>query len=94
MKGILSPPKLRELINVIRNLRSPETPVEKCDAELEEIAIELLDRTERLVLKEREYIEGLGARLADSLHAYGAAAVLTRANIAAMASMKARFPEL
>ncbi len=64
--------KVRELINILRNIKYPETQaLERTQKELTDLDLTLLGKTEAIVLAEGKIIHKLANHLASGIRAYG-----------------------
>jgi hypothetical protein len=62
--------KVKELSNIIRNLRHPDTLADGWQSELDAIDLELFDKSASVVLSERKHIETIALRLVREVKAY------------------------
>lgn len=84
--------KAREAIHLIRNIRFPGVHCEKEVQEgLDNIGIELWNKTIKLVEKDYEIINLLGSRLGSELKFVGQEFVLTEAELEMLPAIKKRF---
>jgi hypothetical protein len=83
--------KVRELVNLLRNHLFPDTPLESTQNELDQIDQDLWNRATELVLREREIIQGLAARLASEVKGFSVRAELSVNELDKLPALVKRF---
>lgn len=84
--------KVRELANLLRNLRFPASERAEADAQLNESDLDLWNRAAVVVEREHEYIVGLANRLASEVKVLGKAYSISEAELKSLPSLVKRFP--
>ena len=83
--------KVRELVNVIRNIRHPDTPLEDAQKELDAIDHELWNKAAEKVLSERTVISKLATVLVSKVTSYEQLTRMERSEIEAITEFQERF---